>query len=95
MLNNKYIIFKFEYTFYNYSSKKNIIDFEYIKAKSIDEAESIFWELMNGRNVRIKKVLSKIYLRVYRTYNKSPRFNYSFTQESYAYLDDGKTRIIQ
>lgn len=94
MLNNKYILFEFEYTFYNYSSKKNIIDFERFKAKNINEAESIFWELMNGRNVKIKKVLCKVYSRVYRTYSKSPKFYYMFIQESYSYLDDGKTRIV-
>lgn len=94
MLNNKYVLFEFEYTFYNYSSKKNIVDSECFKAKNINEAEFIFWRRMNGRNVKIKKVVCAVYSRVYRTYSKSPKFYYSFVQESYSYLDDGKTRIM-
>lgn len=94
MLNNRYFLFIFEYTFYNYSSKKVIKDIERIKAKNIDDAEFIFWKLMNGHDVKIKKVLCKMRSRLYRTYNQSSRYNYNFISESYAYLDDGKTRII-
>lgn len=94
MLNNRYFLFMFEYTFYNYSSKKVIRDLECIKAKSIDDAEFIFWNIMNGSDVKIKKVLCKMRSKLYRTYKSKPRYNYNFVSESYAYLDDGKTRII-
>lgn len=94
MINNRYFLFIFEYAFYNCSSKKVIKDLERIKAKSIDDTESIFWNIMNGRNVKIKKVLCKMRSRLYRTYNQSPKYNYNFVSESYSYLDDGKTRIV-
>lgn len=94
MINNGYFLFIFEYTFYNYSANKVIKDIERIKAKSIDDAESIFWGIMNGRDVKIKKVLCKMRSRLYRTYKQSPRYNCNFVSDSYTYLDDGKTRIM-
>lgn len=92
-MNNKYTSFVFEYYFYNYSLKRSISGHEIIKAKSIDDAETIFWCRMNGRDVKIKVAYYMDFC--YEPYMiKRGRMFWaeSCTAIKYIYNSDGKTR---
>ena len=93
-MNNKYTMFKFEYYFYNYNLKRSITSHESIKAKSIDDAEKIFWRRMNGRNVKIKTAYYMDFCFEPYTIKKGRAFwkkVYS-AAKYYYYKPDGKTR---
>lgn len=90
---NKYILFRFQYYFYNYSLNELITNYEYINAKSINDAEKIFWIRMNGRDIKIKDV-------VYMGYKFRPSalkcgrmfWDNAYVSFRYEYMSDGKTR---
>ena len=93
-MNNKYTSFVFEYYFYNYSLKRPITGHESINAKSIDDAEKIFWNRMNGRNVKIKTAYYMDFC--YKPYmikrGRAP-WNKVYVVAKYYYYDpDGKNR---
>lgn len=92
-MNNKYTLFEFEYNFYNYSLKRSITDHESIKAKSIDDAEKIFWRRMNGRDVKIKSAYYMDFcFKPYMVKRGRIFWTESYTAMKYIYNSDGKTR---
>ena len=93
-MNNKYTLFEFEYYFYNYSLKRSITGHEIIKAKSVDDAEKIFWCRMNGRDVKIKVAYYMDFCyEPYMIKRGRALWNKVYVAAKYYYYEpDGKTR---
>lgn len=90
---NKYTTFEFDYYFYNYSLKRSIAGHESIKAKSIDDAEKIFWCRMNGRAVKIKTAYYMDFcFKPYMVKKGRMFWSESYSATKYYYEPDGKTR---
>ena len=93
-MNNKYTSFVFEYYFYNYSLKRSMTRHESIKAKSIDDAETIFWNRMNGRDVKIKTAYYMDFcFKPYMIKRGRAVWEKLYVAMKYDYKPDGKTRI--